>query len=898
MGPEKKVRWRGGTPPSPPAWRYDPSDLRAYNKWARKVQIWQVQIQNYMTKREAALLLYTSLTGEAEAELEHVPLEKINCDGGISYILESLKEPMAQKSVSQKRKFLADYENISRYPSEGLRTYANRYRRIERSLEALGVQITGMYDDESRGNRLLERARLSAPDQRLVLVGARYSLSFDFRAPPPVVGRQPASSTTKPPVYGQGKGGYPPKRVFVAETGEHHETETPGNDGDEATFETIPEADVEDDEDPTTGQDDQGDDDDDGELQDLAQVLTVTARRLASTRLGRKYSGAKASPAELKKRTTCAVCGEVGHWKGDPECKVSGDKGAASKHAPGKGAANTSQQTSNKGSQRPGKGQAHQALTVTHSDLRTWAHQHFGLIERMGLTIGKALVHDNFQFGKGAPVAADFRAYLPITVGHHDPVLIGTGVVNANVPLLASNVLLKALGMILNLNNMTVKFASLGVTAHVVMLGGHLAVRISDFTPSAVSECAVLLQHDAWEDAPPEVLFGSGRQTRLTVPKDADSPAVHLYMYMVRAARLGILWDRQWLLEATPPKLDPRFQVSQATCPHSEIQRYGNATGRYSRCKACNKRWQWDGDRERWVHKPYVASSRSSALPLPSSGNTLKAPPRTSAPSSTSLRAARPKTTRPTPATSSVTSACWVRFGNSTILVAMEQLRKAVGWEDWCPDEADIQCLKDATVDLKNSIFQDQRGPPPNEDLPDMDEELADMPVEAETPAYFDGQSTPAPQLVAPRTSGSERSQPATTAARIDSNYNLTLSPTYQQTTYVHQRFGDPMRSANVAPRTPRTPRHTRSRSPAPPTRQLPQPAERAQLPEGAAFDDNLRTAAFDSAEYGSAAYQEQDDEVGQVLQTNNNHDRFLIYLVSINRCFVSFVFYVQGKDI
>ena len=35
-----------------------------------------------------------------------------------------------------------------------------------------------------------------------------------------------------------------------------------------------------------------------------------------------------------------------------------------------------------------------------------------------------------------------------------------------------------------------------------------------------------------------------------------------------------------------------------------------------------------------------------------------------------------------------------------------------------------------------------------------------------------------------------------------------------------------------------------------------------------------------------------------QVLQTNNNHDRFLIYLVSINRCFVSFVFYVQGKDI
>ena len=100
-----------------------------------------------MTKREAALLLYTSLTGEAEAELEHVPLEKINCDSGVEFILESLREPMAQETVYQKRKYLADFESISRYPDEGLRTYANRYRRIERSLEALGVQITGMYDD-------------------------------------------------------------------------------------------------------------------------------------------------------------------------------------------------------------------------------------------------------------------------------------------------------------------------------------------------------------------------------------------------------------------------------------------------------------------------------------------------------------------------------------------------------------------------------------------------------------------------------------------------------------------------------------------------------------------------------------------------------------------------------
>ena len=127
-GPEKNVRWRGGTPPSPPTWRYDVTDLRAFSKWSRKVQIWEMQIKTYMTPREASLL-YSSLSGEAEAELEHAPLDKINCDSSIQYILESLRAPMEQKAVYQKRKFLSDFEQLSRYPGEGLRTYEIPPRR-------------------------------------------------------------------------------------------------------------------------------------------------------------------------------------------------------------------------------------------------------------------------------------------------------------------------------------------------------------------------------------------------------------------------------------------------------------------------------------------------------------------------------------------------------------------------------------------------------------------------------------------------------------------------------------------------------------------------------------------------------------------------------------------------
>ena len=179
MGPERHVKWRGGTPPSPPVWRYDRDDLRAFAKWTRKVRIWEVQIAPYMPKKEASLLLYNSLSGELEAELEHAPLERINSSEGIEYIISSLQAPMEQKAVFQKRRYLADFEQIGRYANESMRSYVNRYKRAERNLGAVGVEVSAMYDSDARGNRLLERAKLGANDQRLILVGSRYSLAFE-----------------------------------------------------------------------------------------------------------------------------------------------------------------------------------------------------------------------------------------------------------------------------------------------------------------------------------------------------------------------------------------------------------------------------------------------------------------------------------------------------------------------------------------------------------------------------------------------------------------------------------------------------------------------------------------------------------------------------------------------
>ena len=70
---------------------------------------------------------------------------------------------------------------------------------------------------------------------------------------------------------------------------------------------------------------DDGDEGDDlvQAIAEAADVLTVTTRRLQGVRLGRKFSGGKATIEERKKRSNCSVCGQQGHWAGDAECSFS-----------------------------------------------------------------------------------------------------------------------------------------------------------------------------------------------------------------------------------------------------------------------------------------------------------------------------------------------------------------------------------------------------------------------------------------------------------------------------------------------------------------------------------------------------------------------------------------------
>ena len=326
-------------------------------------------------------------------------------------------------------------------------------------------------------------------------------------------------------------------------------------------------------------------------LDDLLEVLTVTARRLASVKLGRKYTGGKASPAELKKMTACAACGEVGHWRGDPECKVSGNASRSSGAQP----AESSSANHTKKGGTDGKGKAHQAFAVMHSDLgdyeahsgygtafsadysnpgysvtvvfsaqtvpftsrlvsymvhdtacqrtctgRQWIADQARLLRDYDLEILKVGSQDKFQFGSGDPVISDYRAYLPVSFAEGMCTYIGAGVLDAPVPLLASNPLLKALGMVLDLPSSIAVFTSLGITVPVVDLSGHMAVNISAFDQGAAEQFSRLFRHVCWESASPELVLpseqpsesaantaASKRQVNFQTPQDVSaSPAM------------------------------------------------------------------------------------------------------------------------------------------------------------------------------------------------------------------------------------------------------------------------------------------------------------------------------------------------------------------------------------
>ena len=101
MGPSKGIKFRGGAAPAPPKWYFNPEDVRAYDRYERKVLLWEMQARHFMSQAEIGLTLYASLQGEAEQQLEFLEMSEVYSKTGVKTILGLLERFPTKASLRE-----------------------------------------------------------------------------------------------------------------------------------------------------------------------------------------------------------------------------------------------------------------------------------------------------------------------------------------------------------------------------------------------------------------------------------------------------------------------------------------------------------------------------------------------------------------------------------------------------------------------------------------------------------------------------------------------------------------------------------------------------------------------------------------------------------------------------
>ena len=450
--------------------------------------------------------------------------------------------------------------------------------------------------EKHSGSRLLDRSGLSHADQRLILVGAQQSLDFEaiaecltlqwpeFRAPPPVVNKDgkglgksgknnmstssssSSTSFTSSSQTSKGSGkGIPRRQAFVANA-----TEAPPEDDDE--FLEVIDEEPEQEEEGHEGHDetaDAGEADDDGQeadLSEIADILTVTARKLSGVTLGRKFTTSNPSkktrlpPEELKKVTHCSACGGLGHWAGDAQCP----HGAKSTKGGSKGKTPFVHDKSNS---QKGSSSSYRVSMVHHDgglDIvegtpedsheygtmftismigfestitvhevqctpkvfegmmiidsacqrnccgQEWFDHHVEYLKNYDMVPKIVDCHETYQFGKGSPTIATKKAYIPCVIGGQ-PLLLGVAILPEKIPFLGSNSLLDILQTNLRLPVRRVEFELLNIAVDPFQVGGHFAIKLFDCDRSQAPHrwhvWKLFSQPHVWKSPHPELLI-------------------------------------------------------------------------------------------------------------------------------------------------------------------------------------------------------------------------------------------------------------------------------------------------------------------------------------------------------------------------------------------------------
>ena len=160
-------RWRGGTPPDPPAFTRDlQHDPHGWRKYTRSVRIWQQLVSPYLPKSEQALRLLNKITDEAALILEFDDIKDFYVDGGIDVLLGRLEPHFNQRQINTLAEDLIAFENFNRSPGETIAKAITRMLVLETRLRTHQIPLL---PDKVRTVKLLRAMKLDERGVQSVL---------------------------------------------------------------------------------------------------------------------------------------------------------------------------------------------------------------------------------------------------------------------------------------------------------------------------------------------------------------------------------------------------------------------------------------------------------------------------------------------------------------------------------------------------------------------------------------------------------------------------------------------------------------------------------------------------------------------------------------------------------
>ena len=330
-------------------------DRRKFRAWRRAIEAQEHLYR--LEQSELAMLLYLSTKGEARDILDQRPLSDFTSPGGLTIMWKLLEETYGENSAESFERAEKELAVYRRLPGQSVASYVAGLKRLKMNYIVEDPDST--WSNKAWAQRLLNRAGLSRRDRLDVFysAGACYDtdsiekalrhrcahIHEEERRLPSLArstrssSRAPSSAASTISASTSASSARKPFRKHAVHVADQPLEEEGEERDDEDLEQEVADGEAAEPEGEELVEDYVGEaetlpDGSDEELPDVYEAFQAGWKAKAKVNIKKKARGFKPSSsgsspggatkslAARKRSSTCASCGAMGHWKGDPEC--------------------------------------------------------------------------------------------------------------------------------------------------------------------------------------------------------------------------------------------------------------------------------------------------------------------------------------------------------------------------------------------------------------------------------------------------------------------------------------------------------------------------------------------------------------------------------------------------